>query len=242
MSNNELDLNGKKIIQVFPEYGDAFFMESLESEEEMDYLLDEHSIYIDSVQDANPAFDNDGSYVIRNVSFGNDILAVAFKTDSEAGFDLLLKEYFPGCRAVHGVTLTGREIKPGELTVQQSWGSSVNDSFQWMDELSGYEARFQVALHINCNADEILGTHVETDENDDYVSLYIDFLPSVMDVSDTLSVTLAKGDGTDVEMERRLNRNEQQALRVAVLSAYQKMVSAELRKANAELHKNGGNA
>lgn len=60
--------------------------------------------------------------------------------------------------------------------------------------------------------DEVFGTHVCTDENDDYVNIYAEYDLIGGAVDDKLLVTLCRGSGMDDSYEYALSPEEKQML------------------------------
>ena len=67
-------------------------------------------------------------------------------------------------------------------------------------------------LAVNCDVDELFGTHVETDANDDYLNVYANYDLDTGEVADTLEIILCRGDGVDVPMRYRLSDDERAML------------------------------
>ena len=57
--------------------------------------------------------------------------------------------------------------------------------------------------------DAAFGTHVLTDENDDWLNIYANYDTQEDRVCDTLDVTLCKGDGSEESWSYQLNAAEQ---------------------------------
>ncbi len=87
------------------------------------------------------------------------------------------------------------------------------------DEVCEEEGRLNFYLESFDGLDEALGTHVCTEENDDYVNVYADYDLEHGTVTDTLLVVLHRGDGTDEQHEYPLSR-EEQALLLPKMEAY----------------------
>ena len=124
-------------------------------------------------------------------------------------------------------TLFGRrEITAEDFAVARPAG----DAFQWMDDLVLVNGEaiggYNVALTATCNVDEVLGTNVNTFENDDYVNVYVNLLPWLSEVEPKLDVTLCKGDGSDEYFERPLNEREQTAILLTVLRAMPEFIGS----------------
>ena len=117
--------------------------------------------------------------------------------------------------------LKGREIREGDFLVEQPEG---ND-FVWMDELFDNHGGWNVLLYANANVDEIFGTYVETEENGDYLNIYAELHPSLMEVAPNLDITLCKDDGTDEYMERPMSEKEQLIILKTVQEAFIRLLT-----------------
>ena len=115
---------------------------------------------------------------------------------------------------------TGRAIQIEDFTVE-----SDGNAFEWMDHLFGGEGGWNVALAANCNVDELFGTHVATDENMDYLNIYANLRPWLVEVDDKLKITLCKDNGEDVPMERDLSEKEQLMILHIVQNALPELVN-----------------
>ena len=82
--------------------------------------------------------------------------------------------------------------------------------------------------------DEVFGTHVCTDENDDYVNIYVDYDLDRGSVTDTLTLVLRLGNGVDVLYGYQLSDKEKSLLLPKMESYYQKMIGQTLSEAHDE--------
>ena len=67
-------------------------------------------------------------------------------------------------------------------------------------------------LAVNCNVDDLFGTHVETADNDDYLNVYANYDMDAGEVAGYLDITLCRGDGVDIPMRYRLSDDERAML------------------------------
>ena len=81
------------------------------------------------------------------------------------------------------------------------------------------DGRLDYYLESFGGVDEVFGTHVCTTENDDCLSVYADYDMVRGSVTDTLTVVLHRGDGTDAAHEYPLSP-EEQALLLPKMEAY----------------------
>ena len=91
-----------------------------------------------------------------------------------------------------------RHLDPGEI--------SLSDSVEQMDKLLNFY------MDVCFPPDVVLGTFVETDENDDYVNVYANYDLERGTLCDELDVMLWRGDGDCVEMKYRLSPEEKELL------------------------------
>jgi hypothetical protein len=100
--------------------------------------------------------------------------------------------------------LDGKEItSAGHLSAR---------NFSFSDEIIENDEKLNFYINTNFDADAVFGTHVCTDENDDYINLYADYDMETGRVCDTLSIILWKGDGQTEEMSYTLNAAEKEVL------------------------------
>ena len=86
------------------------------------------------------------------------------------------------------------------------------EDISFADEICEVDGKLNYYLEPFEGLDEVLGTHVCTDENDDYVNVYADYDLEHGLVADTLLVILHRGDGTDRQHEYPLSPEEQALL------------------------------
>ena len=91
-----------------------------------------------------------------------------------------------------------RRLQPDDIT----FGGSIEE----MDGILNF--------YLECwfPADQIFGTHVETDANDNYLNVYANYDIATREVRDKLEITLCRGDGADVQFVYKLDENERAAL------------------------------
>ena len=103
------------------------------------------------------------------------------------------------------LTYGERELRPEDIS--------------FADEICEEDGRLDFYLESFDGLDEVLGTHVCTDETDDYVNVYADYDLEHGLVADTLLVIIHRGDGTDRQHEYPLSP-EEQALLLPKMDAY----------------------
>ena len=91
-----------------------------------------------------------------------------------------------------------RKLQPDDIT----FGGSI-------EEMDGV-----LNFYLECwfPVDQMFGTHVETDANDNYLNVYANYDIAAGDVQDKLEITLCRGDGVDVQFVYKLDGNERAAL------------------------------
>lgn len=125
-----------------------------------------------------------------------------------------------------------REIGPEDFYLPE-------DAAEWMEEINGADCGWSYLLSAACNVDEVFGTCVETDENDDYINIYAYVNPGYDAVEDYLTVILCKGDGDIVEYRRDLS-NAEQAVVLGMVQKYEmERLKQELAKAHIERGETG---
>ena len=123
--------------------------------------------------------------------------------------------------------LTGeRELREGDFCLEE-------DAADWSPSPDGAGECWAYQLTACCNVDEVLGTHVETEENEDTASIYFFVEPGYDDAAEVLQVEIARGDGSVQSCERLLNERE----RVLLLHMVQEYEIHRLRR---ELDARGG--
>ena len=60
--------------------------------------------------------------------------------------------------------------------------------------------------------DKVFGTHVGTDDNDDYLNVYANYDMAEGKVRECLDLTLCRGDGVDIPLVYRMDEGEQAAV------------------------------
>lgn len=91
-----------------------------------------------------------------------------------------------------------RRLMPDDLTLE--------GSIEEMDSVLNF--------YLACwfSVDEVFGTHVVTDANDNYLNVYANYDIAAGEVRDELEITLRRGDGTDIQLVYKLDGSERTAL------------------------------
>lgn len=82
--------------------------------------------------------------------------------------------------------------------------------------------------------DSVFGTHVGTDENDDWINLYANYDMERGCVCDTLEVYLVRGDGSELDCQYRLSPEERAALLPKMDAYCKEQMGLSLEEARAQ--------
>ena len=109
--------------------------------------------------------------------------------------------------------LEGKELTaPGiPLSVHGSRRLTADD-ISFSDEVIRDGAKLNFYLNCNFDVDAVFGTHVCTDENDDWLNVYAEYDIDSAQVDKHLILNLCRGDGTETVMVYDLNANEREIL------------------------------
>ena len=100
--------------------------------------------------------------------------------------------------------LEGKELtSAGHLSARE---------FTFGDEIIEHDEKLNFYVQAEFDVDTVFGTHVLTDENDDWLNIYANYDTQEDRVCDTLDVTLCKGDGSEEYFSYLLNAAEQEVL------------------------------
>ena len=100
--------------------------------------------------------------------------------------------------------LEGKELtSAGHLSARE---------FTFGDEIIEHDEKLNFYVQAEFDVDAVFGTHVLTDENDDWLNIYANYDTQEDQVCDTLDVTLCKGDGSEEYFSYLLNAAEQEVL------------------------------
>jgi len=99
--------------------------------------------------------------------------------------------------------LDGKEIT--------SAGHLSSRNFSFSDEIIGDDGKLNFYIDTSFDVDAAFGTHVCTDENDDYINLYANYDMEAQQVCDELTIILWKNDG-QAELSYTLNVAEKEVL------------------------------
>lgn len=100
--------------------------------------------------------------------------------------------------------LNGREITAaGHLSAQ---------NFVFSDEIIEQDGQLNFYIETWFDVDKVFGTHVLTDQNNDWLNVYANYDMERGEVCDTLELTLCKGNGADEHFAYPLNAAEKEVL------------------------------
>ena len=101
--------------------------------------------------------------------------------------------------------LDGKEItSAGHLSAR---------NFTFGDEIIEMDGKLNFYVQAEFDVDAAFGTHVLTDENDDWLNIYANYDMERNNLCGTLELTLCKGDGSEEDLSYTLNAAEQEVLR-----------------------------
>lgn len=83
-------------------------------------------------------------------------------------------------------------------------------SFSFSDEIIVDDNKLNFYVDCNFNVDEVFGTQVCTDKNDDYINVYADYDMDKQAVCDCLTILLWTGDGHCSEQSYALSDGEKE--------------------------------
>lgn len=123
--------------------------------------------------------------------------------------------------------LSGRELTPGHaLDISR---------ITFSDEIVEMEDRLNFYVAVDFDPDLALGTHVCTDENDDWINVYANYDTRRRQVSDELEVVLCRGNGTEQEYIYPLTSAERKALTTKMDAFCQEQTGLSLKEYGAQL-------
>ena len=100
--------------------------------------------------------------------------------------------------------LEGKELtSAGHLSARE---------FTFGDEIIEHDQKLNFYVQAEFDVDTVFGTHVLTDENDDWLNIYANYDIAEDRPCDTLELTLCKGDGSEESWSYQLNAAEQEVL------------------------------
>jgi len=111
--------------------------------------------------------------------------------------------------------LKGREL-PGPVQIMRRLRP---EDVSFSEEIAEMDGKLDFYMESFDGVDEVFGTYVCTDKNDDYVNVYADYDLERGEVADSLTVILHRGDGTDVDYAYPLSP-EERAMLLPKMEAY----------------------
>ena len=109
-----------------------------------------------------------------------------------------------------------QEIEPGYLSGSRTLRA---EDISFSDEVMENGNLLNFYMEVIFDPEKVFGTHVCTDENDDYVNVYANYDMDARRVCDTLDVCLVHGDGSQQNYKYRLT-DEEQALLLPKMEDY----------------------
>lgn len=118
-----------------------------------------------------------------------------------------------------GKKLAPKEEHPQDDNILRGARRLRPEDISFADEICEMDGKLNYYIESFGGIDEVFGTHVCTTQNDDYVNVYADYDMQRSEVSDTLTVILHRGDGSDVEYAYPLTAEERTML-LSKMEAY----------------------
>ena len=110
---------------------------------------------------------------------------------------------------LQGLELTSDTLRPIEL---QGTRRLLPEDITFGESIEEMDGVLNFYLECWFPVDQVFGTHVETDVNNNYLNVYANYDMATGEVRDELEITLCRGDGADVQMVYKLDGNERAAL------------------------------
>ncbi len=108
------------------------------------------------------------------------------------------------------------------------------DKICFEDEVSQIDNCLNFYVPVYFDPDSVLGTHVGTDENNDWLTLYASYDMERGCVSDTLDICLVRGDGSELDCQYRLTPEECAALLPKMDAYCKEQMGLSLEEARAQ--------
>lgn len=102
-----------------------------------------------------------------------------------------------------------QETEPGYLSGSRTLRC---EDISFSEDIVQNENLLEFYMDAIFDADKVLGTHVCTDENNDWLNIYANYDMTARRVCDTLEVYLVRGDGSEQDYKYRLTEEEQALL------------------------------
>lgn len=118
-------------------------------------------------------------------------------------------------KRLDGKQLT-QDVEPGYLSGSRTLRS---EDISFSEDIMQNDNLLEFYMDVIFDPDKVFGTHVCTDENDDYINLYANYDMEARRVRDTLEVYLVRGDGSEQDYKYRLTE-EERALMLPKMEEY----------------------
>ena len=102
-------------------------------------------------------------------------------------------------------------------------------NFSFGDEIIEMDGKLNFYVRTEFDVDAAFGTFVCTDKNDDWLNIYANYDIAEDRLSDTLELTLCKGDGSEENWSYQLNAAEREVLLQKMEEYCQKQTDMSLR-------------
>lgn len=109
--------------------------------------------------------------------------------------------------------LEGKELTAeGIPLVVRGTRPLAEKDISFSDEVIADNGKLNFYMECNFDVDEVFGTHVCTDENDDWLNVYAEYDIASAQVDPYLTLTLCRGDGTESTMLYKLTTDQREML------------------------------
>ena len=137
------------------------------------------------------------------------------KDVTTAAYHAMRKEQLPEERRlwIFLDRLQGRELTANTKPIEiQGTRRLLPEDITFGESIEEIDGILNFYLECWFPVDQVFGTHVETDANDNYLNVSANYDIAAGEVLDELEITLCRGDGTDVQMVYKLDIDERAAL------------------------------
>lgn len=118
-----------------------------------------------------------------------------------------------GCMEIYSGQLDGKELREGARDIFIRGDRPFQpDNLHFSDEVEQMNHLLNFYVDADFDVDGIFGTHVDTDENDDWLNVYANYDMERGEVCDTLEICLVRGGSIDLDCQYRLTPEECAAL------------------------------
>ena len=124
------------------------------------------------------------------------------------------------------------DLEKKEIT---SAGHLTMGNVSFAEEISEINGLLNFYMDVGFNVDAVFGTHVCTDENDDWLNVYANYDMAAGEVCDELEVDLHRADGSEEAVPYMLNAAEEEVLLLKMDEYCQRQTGQTLEEYSAQL-------